>query len=549
MKSVTPDLLLVNGDIYTQDSLNPQVSGVAIGGGRILAVGDQDAVQSMRQRQTEVIDLGGRMVIPGMTDVHFHGFEWAMNRQQLSLSDVVSFGHLLQKVKSWTAKLAPGKWVIGQGWNETDWPESRMPRRSDLDVVSPDNPVILWRCDLHLATANSRALAAAGIQDDTPDPADGRIERDDRGRPTGILRELAINLVRDALPPTTDQTAVAALKSAVSELHRLGLTGIHDVRLMNDPDGDLALRAWRCLEAREALDLRVWVTVAGEQLDNAIAMGLRTGRGSDRLRTGHVKFFADGGMGARTAWLYQPYLDADCGMPLMSIADLNTAIGRAESAGLAVMIHAVGDRANGELIRMFEARKKKAKDTGADPGSPMIIHRVEHVQMIRPEDIPRLANTGIAVSVQPHNMILDMNMIDGSVGPQGRWTYPFKDLIDAGIPVMLSSDSPVCDPSPLIGIHAATTRQRTDGTPLDGWYPESRIGVAEAIRAYTHTPARVHGLSDQLGTIGVGKYADMVVLDRNLYRIDPMEIADAGVDMTIFDGEVVYADQCCLPGE
>lgn len=540
LKSVTPDLVLINGDIYTQDALNSRATAIAIGQGRILAVGDRKAVQSMQQKQTEVIDLGGRLVLPGMTDVHFHGFEWAMNQQHLALADAVSLDRLLEKVESWIEELAPGKWVIGQGWNEADWADPRMPLRKDLDAISPRNPVILWRCDLHLATVNSLALQAGGILDDTPDPEDGRIERDEKGQPTGILKELAINLIRDAIPPPTDQEAADAIKNAVSELHSLGLTGIHDIRLMNDQDGTLALRTWRRLEASGELYLRLWVTVAGEQLDDAIALGLRTGIGNDRLRIGHVKFFADGGMGARTAWLYQPYIDADCGMPLTSIADLNAAISRAESAGLAVMIHAVGDRANGELIRMFEARKNEKNNAGSDPESAMIKHRIEHVQMIRPEDIPRLARTRVAVTIQPHNMILDMNMIDTSVGSRGRWTYPFRDLIDAGIPVMFSSDTPVCDPNPLIGIHAAVTRQRTDSTPPGGWYPESRIRIDEAIRGYTLTPALVHGLSDQLGTITAGKYADLIVLDRDLYTIDPMEIASAAVEMTIFDGQIVF---------
>ena len=541
LKRPTPDLILINGDIYTQDPLIPRSSAVAIGEGRILAVGNRDTIQPPHQNHTRVIDLGGRLVLPGMTDAHFHCFEWALNRQHLALANVTSFDHLHRKVKDWAGRLAPGKWVIGQGWNEMDWPEPRMPNCRDLDAISPHNPVILWRCDLHLAAVNSLALKAAGIQDNTPDPKDGLIERDESGRPTGILRELAINLIRDAIPSPSEQEAKDALKDAIHELHRLGLTGIHDTRLMNDQDGELALRSWQQLDTEGDLDLRCWVTLPGEQLDKAIAQGFRTGSGNDRLRIGHVKFFADGGMGARTAWVYESYLDADLGMPLISIVDLDAAITKAESAGLAVMIHAVGDRANGELIRMFEARTKGKNGSGTDTALPVINHRIEHVQMIRPEDIPRLACSGVAVSVQPHNMILDMKMIDASVGYRGRWTYAFRDLIDAGIPVMLSSDSPVCDPSPLIGIHAAVTRQRTDGTPTDGWYPQSRIHVDEAIRGYTLTPAAVHGQRNQLGSISTGKHADLIVLDRNLYTIDHMEIADAAVDMTIFDGRIVYS--------
>lgn len=540
-KQPKPNLILVNADVRTQDPHLPRANAVAIGGGRIQAVGNDQAIESMKCHNTRTVDLGGRLVLPGMTDVHFHGYEWALNRQNLDLAKVRSFDHLCREIKSWTSRQTQGKWVIGQGWNETDWPEPRIPFRMDLDAVSPRNPLILWRCDLHLAVANTLALEAAGIGENTPDPKDGLIERDEHGQPTGILRELAINLVRNVIPSPSEREAAKALKEGISELHTLGLTGIHDIRLMNDDDGDRALRAWQHLDANEVLDLRCWVTLPGERMASAIENGLKTGAGNDRLQIGHLKFFSDGGMGARTAWLYEPYLDAECGMPLTPVSELNAAIIQAEAAGLAVMIHAVGERATGELIQLFEAHRNSKRSATLQNKPLKIKHRIEHVQMIRPEDIPRLARTGVAVSVQPHNMVLDMNMIDKAVGHRGRWTYAFRDLIDAGVPVMLSSDSPVADPSPIIGIHAAVTRQRSDATPDKGWYPESRIDVTEAIRGYTLTPATVHGLSDRLGSIAAGKHADLIVLDRNLYTIDPMEIAEANVDMTIFNGRIVHS--------
>ncbi len=535
--TVVPDLIFYNGIVRTQDSQQPMVRAVAVGAGRILAVGNDDAVRSLSGSGTRLFNLNGRLMLPGMTDAHFHFYEWALNRQNLALADAASVRELLHRVAEKAGQTPAGAWILGQGWNEAEWPEPHMPDRSDLDAAAPDHPVVLWRCDMHLAAANSRALAAAGIHAQTPDPPDGLIERDGSGHPTGLLRELAINLVRDAIAQPPDRVIDKALKDGIPAAHSLGLTGIHDVRLMGE-DGAPALRAWQRLDKNGDLNLRCWVTLPGERVDEAAALGLRTGFGNDRLRIGHLKFFADGGMGARTAWLIEPYLDAGCGMPLTPIGELDGAIGKAESAGLAVMVHAIGDRANRELIDLLE---KRAKDnSGPKAAAPPVPHRIEHVQMIRPEDVLRLARLNVTACVQPHNMILDMNMVDESVGERGRWTYAFKALLDAGIPVMFSSDSPVCSPSPIVGIHAAITRQRADGTPEGGWYPSSRVSVADAVLAYTQTPAVAHGVAHELGSITAGKRADLIVLDRDIFTIAPMDIVDGKVDVTVFDGRIVY---------
>ena len=276
-------------------------------------------------------------------------------------------------------------------------------------------------------------------------------------------------------------------------------------------------------------------------LEEAIALGLRTGLGDDRLHIGHLKYFADGGMGARTAWMLEPYLDAEYGMPLGSIDELRQKIAAAEKSGLAVIVHAIGDRTNREVITVLEQLAELRRRTEAQSFMPPALsHRIEHAQMIRSEDIQRLAGLKVAACVQPHNMILDINMIEESVGPLGRYTYAYKEMIDAGIPVLFSSDAPVCDPSPLVGIHAAVTRQRRDGTPAGGWYPEQRISVEDAVRGYTTVPAAFYGQTQNMGSLTPGKWADIIVLDRDIFQVDPMEIADARVEMTVFDGRIVY---------
>jgi predicted amidohydrolase YtcJ len=536
-----PELVLINGNFRTMDSNRPQVESIAVKSGRIMAMGDNDAIKNMAGTSTEILDVDGRLGLPGMMDSHFHFYDWAMGRQQLELSTITSLDELTEHVAQAAGEKPVGNWILGQGWNESDWNEHKMPDRNALDAVAPDHPVALWRCDLHLVSVNSLALKLAGIDAATPDPPDGVIEKDAAGRPTGVLRELAPNLVKEVIPEPTGDELIAAMQSGMSYLHALGLTGIHDMRLMGGLEGASAFKAWQLLNEKRELKLRCWTSIPGERLDEAVALGLRTGMGDDRLHIGHVKYFADGGMGARTAWMIEPYLDAESGMPLASMNSLKKAIFKAERAGLAVVVHAIGDRANREIITIFEDLEKiRAKELPGSYLPPHVSHRIEHTQMIRPEEIQRLAKLHMAACVQPHNMILDINMIDESVGSRGCFTYAYKEMIEAGIPLLFSSDSPVCDPSPLVGIHAAVTRQRRDGTPQGGWYPKQRISVEEAVQSYTTIPAAFYGQDNELGTLTPGKRADIIILDQDIFQIDPMEIAEVKVDMTLFDGEIVH---------
>jgi hypothetical protein len=537
MSALVPQIILYNGILATQSTAYPHAQAIAVGNGKILALGRNEDVLHLAGHGTEKIDLDSRLVVPGFIDTHIHFYEWALKRQGIKLDDLTHLEELLTRVREAADSRPPDQWIIGQGWNETDWTEPCMPTRKTLDRVAPAHPVLLWRCDLHLAAANSTALSLAGITADTSDPPEGRIERDTSGEPTGILRELAINLVRQAVaPPDADQVK-DAFEDATRALHRRGVTGIHDVRLMADKDGARAFQTFQKLDHDDRLDLRCWVTLPGHDLDNIIGLGLRTGFGNDRLRVGHIKFFSDGGMGARTAWLIDPYLDAERGMPLIDMDILAQDIDKADNAGLSVMVHAVGDRANRELINIFEGVESRRTFSGSP--SPAISHRIEHVQMLRPEDADRLRNLNLALCVAPANMLLDMNLIDLALGEKGKWTYALRQLMDTGASVMFSSDCPVCDPDPLLGIHAAVNRQRTDGTPAGGWYPDSRVTVAEALKAYTFTPAAVHNAGD-IGTIAPDKRADLVALSKNILEIPPSQLSEIRVDMTLFDGGVVY---------
>jgi predicted amidohydrolase YtcJ len=532
-----PEIILFNGAVADPSLRRTSDQALAIGRGRILAVGGNDAILNMAGKDSAKIDLGSRLVVPGFIDTHIHFYEWSFKRRDLALGGLTCLDDLLTQVQQAAAQRQPGQWIMGQGWNETDWAIPRQPDRETLDRVIPDHPVLLWRCDLHLAATNSAALRLAGIDENTPDPPEGRIERDAAGRPTGILRELAINLVRKAVAVPSDADVTAAYIEAAGALHRRGVTGIHDIRLMADEDGARAFRTFQTLDRENRLDLRSWVTLPGHRLDDIIALGLRTGFGNDRLRVGHVKFFSDGGMGARTAWMVDPFLDADHGMPLVDMTELAQSVARADQAGLAVMIHAVGDRANRELINIFEALETDRRRTGAPP--PVVPHRIEHVQMIRPEDADRLRRMPLALCLTPANMLLDINLIDTAVGEKGRWAYDFRRLMDTGAPVMFSSDCPVCDPAPLLGMHAAVTRRRTDGSPEGGWHPESRVTMREALAAYTVTPAEVHHTPD-VGVVAPGKRADLAILSTNILDDPSSWLPDVTVDMTLFDGRIVH---------
>jgi predicted amidohydrolase YtcJ len=528
-----PDLVLYNGKLHTQNPDAPDATAVAIANRRFQAVGNDSTIRALAGTNTRMIDLEGRVALPGLTDAHVHLYSWVLSRQRLSLVDAGSLQDLRRRVTQAASGTPVGDWIVGQGWNETRWPEPRMPTRVDLDEVAPHHPVILWRSDLHLAVSNSRALQEAGIDSEAQDPPQGRIDRDDSGRPTGILRELAINPVKDIIPPPPEDKLVDAMQDGLGALHRLGVTGVHDHRIMGGADGPPAFHAYQRLQAAGKLSLRLWMGIAGERLDEAIALGLRTGFGDDCLRVGHVKLFADGSQGARTAWVLVPYEDTgDCGMPLTPLEEIAEAVTKADQAGLAVAVHAIGDRTNRELITVFEQHARR--DTRSVP------HRIEHVQIIRPADVERLARLGIAASVQPIHVIDDIPLCDKSIGSRSRFAYPFRGMLDAGVTLAFGSDAPVADPNPLWGIHAAVTRQQRDGTPEGGWYPRQRLTVPEAVWGFTMGPATVSGQDAALGSIASGKLADLVVLDRDIFAIEPMDIHRAQVVMTLFGGRVVY---------
>lgn len=527
------DLILINGDIRTQDPNQPRAQALAVTNGRIEAVGATADIQSLSLRGTRVIDAGGRLVLPGMTDSHIHALMWSLLLTTPPVGQAATLAEVLDITSRSAAGLEAGEWIYGMGLDESRWPEGRLPNRYDLDRAAPDNPVLYHRRDGHMAVANSLALKLAGIDENTPDPSGGSLDRDENGKPDGLLRELASGLVDKLVPAPTQAEAVDALRKSQPIFHSLGVTGIHDVRIPNEDVNPLAV--WHDLERNGELKMRCWMCLAGNQLDQAIEVGLRTGFGNDYLRVGHVKYFVDGSMGSKTAWVLEPYDGDDCGIPVVDMTELAPELARADAAGLACAVHAIGDRANRELIDAFE--RIIDNRTGPAPAAP---HRIEHAQMVRPEDIARLARLGLVASVQPLHISDDIVVHDQYLGGKACHIYAFRSMLDQGVALACGSDCPVSEPNPWWGIHAGVTRQRRDHSPAGGWYPDQRMKVDEAVRGYTLDAAASVGLENDLGNLATGKLADLVVVDRDIYAVDPKEIHDARVEMTLVGGEVVH---------
>jgi len=533
-----PDLILHHARIYTQWPHHPWAEAIAIQKGRIIAVGDNDTILALARSHTRHLHGQGRLVLPAFTDAHIHLFDLARRRGQVALYDATSLENMLARVRDHSHGLPPDAWVLGFGWNESTWPERRFPTRHDLDAVTEGRPAVLWRTDLHAAVANSEALRRAGIDAHTPDPPSGVIDRDATGQPTGVLRELAINLVRQAIPPMTEAQAAANLQAVARDLHALGIVAAHDQRMKDHAEeGPEALRLYQRLAARGDLPLRVSCNLEAAHLNEIIELGLQSGFGDEWVRFGHVKLFADGSLGARTAWMLEPYENepANTGMFLTPPEEIAAIIQKAHRHGVAISIHAIGDRANRTVLDIFEEAL-----VGGSNAPPLIPHRIEHVQTIQPEDQPRLAQMQITASVQPIHCTDDIPNTDRLWGARGRNTYPLRNLLNLGVRLAFGSDAPVASPNPWWGIHAAVTRERRDGTPPGGWYPEQRLTVAEAVRAYTLGPAQAIGQAHQQGRLAPGYLADLILLDQDIFTIPPDDLPHTRVLLTLLGGEPVH---------
>jgi predicted amidohydrolase YtcJ len=520
------DLFLHNARIWTGDDARPWADCAIVRDGRFAFVG-REGDANVRGGIPR-LDAGGRLVVPGFVDAHVHLLGTGAAMRAVDLRHARDEDDAARLVGERVRETPPGTWVHGRGWDQHRWPGVCFPHRRSLDAVAPGHPVVLTHVSGHCDWANSAALRAAGITRETQSPVGGAIERDADGEPTGVLFDEASRLVHAAIPPATHDERVDMLREAVAHAHALGVTGVHAMDV-----GSGELRAMHALHDERSLSLRTRVYLSSHRLDRWIEQGVRTGDGDDMLRIGGVKYYSDGALGSLTAWMLEPYEGSDnTGLPLHAHGALEAGLRLCLEHGLAPAVHAIGDRANREVLDIFERAGSLA---------PELPRRVEHAQLLTAEDIPRFGAVGVAASVQPIHATQDMEKVDRGWGERGRHAYAFASLLASGATLAFGSDSPVETLDPLAGLHAAVTRRDARGEPAGGWYPDERLPLEAALRAYGAGPAAVGGEAERAGVIAAGRYADFVVLSDDLFALpDEMWIAGVRPDVTVVAGEAVY---------
>ncbi|MFO7697452.1 MAG: amidohydrolase [Anaerolineae bacterium] len=520
------DLLLYNGVIRTMDPLAPLVEAVLIRQGRVYARGSSADLLPLAHGGSR-IDLAGRSAIPGLEDAHLHLCHHGLSLSRLRLEHCLSLEETLLAVQA--AQPSGSAWIRGHSWDHNTWPIPVKPTRFDLDRVAPDRPVALDSKDLHSLWVNSAALQLAGIDANTSDMPGAEILRDSSGQPLGIFSEGARQLIERVIPAPSANEMLSAARLAVADAGRLGLTAVHSCEA---PESFAALAE---LDREEALTLRVWHMLPVRFLDQALALRLHTGFGTERLRIGHIKMFADGALGSGTAEMLAPYEDQpdNLGVTATSTEELSEAVQKAAQGGLASAIHAIGDRANGRVLDIYEGVAQQSAELG-------LRQRIEHVQLITPQDQQRLARLGVIASMQPIHCTQDSTMATRRWGSRCGYAYPWRSLSDYGARLAFGTDAPVEQLNPLAGLYAAMTRRRPGQRINDAWYPEQCLTLSQALIAYTWGSAYAAGGERERGSLSRGKWGDVTVLSGALYDDDPEALLSLQVDYTIVGGQIVF---------
>lgn len=518
-------IIFHNANIYSPD--HPGATAIVIDRGRFLSVGSEDEILDGFSTNARVINLNGKTIWPGLIDAHIHLLQLA---ETISIVDceTATRQECLSRVKNAADLLPESAWVRGHGWNQNQW-EDGFGTAYLLDSVCSGKPAYLTAKSLHAAWANRKALQLAGIDAHTPDPPGGIIQRDETGQPTGILFEAgAMNLVETVIPKSTPSENFAKIKALMPQLWKVGLVGVHD---FDDFDCWLALSA---IYQEESTQLRIHKSIPFDHLDAFIKAGLRTGFGDEGLNLGGVKLFSDGALGPQTAAMHTPYEGTTKTGTLLLTEDEIVEIGcMAVDHGIALAVHAIGDRANHVVLNAFE-RIRAYEEHHHLPHLP---HRIEHVQIIDPEDLPRFAQLGIIASVQPVHAPSDMAMADRFLGLRAEHAYAYRSILDYGAAYVLGSDAPVEPYNPFQGLHAAVTRCRLDGSPgVDGWHPSQRLSLDEALVGFSHAPAMISGHGHRLGNISPGFEADFIILNEDPFKIDPQALGEIQPMATFISG-------------
>jgi predicted amidohydrolase YtcJ len=509
--------ILKNGNILTLNPQQPKVQALAIHNRRIFAIGSNEDIEPLAKSKSKIIDLQGRAVLPGLTDAHIH-LEHTAKSLAMVDCETDTLAECLNRIRQRISTTPPGEWVLGHGWNQNSWTEGYGTNRH-LDELSTQHPIFLTAKSLHASWANTKALEMAGITAHTPDPEGGSIGHFPDGALNGLLFENAMWLPGEVIPPTTQQKLIEILEQTQKKLWELGITAVHDF------DGAACFNALQTMDTQDRLRLRVVKSIPHANLDAAVQVGLRTGFGSEFLKVGSLKLFADGALGPHTAAMLAPYEDDphNRGVLLLSEEEIFHYGQMAAKSGLSLSIHAIGDLANQEVLNGYE--RLRAFET--ENQLPALSHRIEHVQVLSPQDLHRLAQMKVVASVQPIHLSSDMFVADRYWGKRSELAYAFGSLIQHGTQVIFGSDSPVESPNPFWGMAAAVSRRNMQGQPdQQGWYPSERIELAAALRAYTTTPARIAGWENSIGQLSRCYAADLIVLDQNPFDISTELLKD-----------------------
>ncbi len=533
-KGLAPDLIIHNATIRTMDTRQATAEAVAIFGNRIVAVGSSKDIKKLAGSRTRSIDARKQLVLPGFNDAHVHFLSGGFQLSSVDLRDANSPQEFADRIRRFAEKLPRGRWITGGDWDHERWSGGPLPTKELIDRYTPDTPVFVSRLDGHMALANSLALRLAGVTRQTLDPVGGVIVRDPKtGEPTGVLKDAAMNPVWKVIPPTTFDEKLAAARAATEHAAQLGVTSVQDMSTGAD------VGIYQTLLDRGELKTRIYAVSPLPAWERVARTGVRAHFGNDMLRIGGLKGFSDGSLGSTTAFFYSPYLDAPdtrglAGDEMYPEGAMLKRVREADQAGLQIMIHAIGDRANDMILSIFE-------DITRTNGSRDRRFRIEHAQHLRPQDIQRFARGQVVASMQPYHAIDDGRWAEKRIGKErARTTYAFRALLDAGATLAFGSDWTVAPLDPMLGIYAAVTRRTLDGKNSRGWIPEQKISVEESVRAYTFGSAYAEFADHIKGSISTGKLADLVMLSRDIFKINSKDIEKVKVVLTVVDGRIVY---------
>ncbi len=531
---LAPDLVIVNASIHTMGEAQPTAEALAVVGNRIAALGSTKDIRALAGPKTRVVDAAKKTVFPGFNDAHVHYLMGGFSLANVDLRDAQSTEEMARRLGEYAKKLPKGRWILGGDWDHEKWPGAPLPTKEMIDAATPDHPVWVNRLDGHMALANSLALKLAGVTKETKDPPGGVIVRDPQtGDPTGILKDGAESLVERVVPDKTFEEKHIAAMAATEHAAQVGVTSVTDM----SADGDVGL--YQYMLERGELKNRIYAIRSIVSWETLAKTGVRNAFGSDMLRIGGLKGFADGSLGSSTALFFEPYRDTPKTRGLLFDQMLPEGImlqrvEGADQAGLQVMIHAIGDEAN---MRILDIYRQTAEKNGPRDRR----FRIEHAQHLRASEIPRFGKQKVIASMQPYHAADDGRWCDKRIGPErSKGTYAFRSLLASGAVLAFGSDWTVAPLNPLEGIKAAVTRQTLDGKHPDGWIPEQKLTLDEAVRAFTVGSAYAEFAEKVKGTLAPGKLADLIVLDRDIYQVSPSDIDKARVVLTMMDGRVVY---------